>query len=98
MNYYGMDGQVLDRAGFAALYEGDFETTRKVASDKRGDVTVSTVLLGIDHRFGDDGPPLIFETMIFGGPHNEYQERYSTREQAEEGHRRACDLAFEGTP
>jgi hypothetical protein len=26
---------------------------------------VSTVWLGLDHGFGDDGPPLIFETMVF---------------------------------
>ena len=29
---------------------------------------VSTVFLGCDHQFRDDGPPLLFETMVFG-PH-----------------------------
>lgn len=28
--------------------------------------TVSTVWLGLDHGFFGDGPPLIFETMVFG--------------------------------
>ena len=29
-------------------------------------IRVSTVWLGLDHRFGfDDGPPLIFESMAF---------------------------------
>jgi hypothetical protein len=46
---------------------------------------VSTVWLGLNHAWGD-GPPLIFETMIFGGPMDQYQERYSTEEQAAIGH------------
>ena len=29
-----------------------------------------------------DGPPLLYETMIFGGPLEEEQERYSTRAEA----------------
>ena len=64
---------------------------RRVAISEEGDVRVSTVFLGLDHQFGS-GPPLLFETMIFGGEHNEYQERYSTWEEAEAGHKVACDL------
>ena len=51
-------------------------------------VRVSTVFLGLDHSFSD-GEPILFETMIFGGEHDEYQERYSTWEEAEAGHKRA---------
>jgi hypothetical protein len=47
---------------------------------------VSTVFLGLDHQWGD-GPPLVFETMIFGGEHDQYQERYSTWDEAEAGHK-----------
>ena len=39
---------------------------RRVAYDEVGPLRVSTVFLGIDHRWGDEGPPLVFETMIFG--------------------------------
>jgi hypothetical protein len=46
---------------------------------------LSTVWLGLDHSFGA-GPPLIFETMVFGGPNDEEQERYSTEEEAKAGH------------
>ena len=46
---------------------------------------VSTVFLGLDHAF-DGGTPLLFETMIFGGEHDEYQERYATWDEAEAGH------------
>ncbi len=31
-------------------------------------IEVSTVFLGLCHRWSDDGPPLVFETMVFGGP------------------------------
>lgn len=45
-------------------------------------VHVSTVFLGIDHRFTDAGPPLIFETMVFRDDQGEDQWRWSTRNQA----------------
>lgn len=65
---------------------------RHVAKDKFGKVQVSTVFLGIDHNFHANGPPVLFETMIFGGPHDQYQERYSTKEDAIAGHRKAVAL------
>jgi hypothetical protein len=65
---------------------------RRVALSKFGDVEVSTVFLGIDHNFWDVGPPLLFETMIFGGPLDQEQWRYSTWEEAEAGHQAACAL------
>lgn len=70
------------------MYEG---ASRIVAKDRIGDVRVSTVFLGLDHSFGD-GTPLLFETMIFGGPHDQYQDRYSTWEEAEAGHAKALAL------
>lgn len=30
-------------------------------------ITISTCFAGINLNFTDDGPPLLFETMIFGG-------------------------------
>jgi hypothetical protein len=36
-----------------------------------------------------------FETMIFGGPHDSYQERSSTFEEAETTHAAAVTLASE---
>lgn len=54
---------------------------------------VSTVYLGLDHSFGH-GPALIYETMIFGGPEDQWQDRYTTREQALKGHRRAKRVAW----
>ena len=50
---------------------------------------VSTVYLGINHRFGD-GPPLIYETMVFVGDtfRGVDCKRYSTQEESELGHHR----------
>lgn len=62
---------------------------------------VSTVFLGLDHRFFGDGPPILFETMAFTAPElvtlfggeprwiarsMDYQRRYCTWEQAVAGH------------
>jgi hypothetical protein len=60
--------------------------------DNEKGITVSTVFLGIDHGFGGDRP-VLFETMIFGGPYNDHQVRYCTWAEAEHGHQVACDLA-----
>lgn len=63
----------------------------RVALDMIGGVDISTVFLGIDHRFGGGGPPILFETMIFGGgPHDENCERYCTWDEAVAGHARWC--------
>lgn len=67
---------------------------RMVARTQVGDMRVSTVFLGFDHSFMG-GPPLLFETMIFGG-HGDidgYQERCSTWEQAETQHAKAVEAA-----
>ena len=42
---------------------------RTVAKSTIGNYLVSTVFLGLDHQFHAHGPPLLFETMVFGkGP------------------------------
>ncbi len=71
-----------------------FETAdRHVAIDNLPNgVTISTIFLGLDHGF-DDGPPLLFETMIFGGDGDQDQWRYATWEEAEKGHAKALELA-----
>jgi hypothetical protein len=51
---------------------------------------VSTVFLGIDHNFSDDdGPPVLFETMIFGEAGEEYCDRCCTWDEAIEMHNKA---------
>ena len=55
------------------------------------DVRVSTVFLGLDHSW-NGGKPILWETMIFNGEHDDYQERYTSHEDAVEGHKRALNL------
>jgi hypothetical protein len=64
---------------------------RQIALDTYKDVMVSTVFLGMDHGYNSD-KPILFETMIFGGEHDEYQERYATYEEALAGHKRAMEI------
>lgn len=55
-------------------------------------VEVSTVFLGIDHSFCVGGPPILFETMVFGGLYTDYQTRYHTYDEAVLGHETAVAL------
>lgn len=67
---------------------------KKTEIDKA--VVVSTVFLGIDHSIFGGAAPLLFETMIFGGPLNEYLTRCATWEEAETMHEKACLRALMG--
>lgn len=70
-----------------------FENKNRIVKQEHvGDVYISTVFLGLDHRFDEDGPPILFETMIFGGKHDQYQERYCTWDEADIGHRDAVRM------
>ncbi len=70
------------------------EGGRVVARDELpGQVSVSTVFLGLNHRYVGEGDPLVFETMIFGGPHDGSQWRYTTYNAALAGHDQALARA-----
>jgi len=49
-------------------------------------IDVSTVFLGLDHDAFGAGPPVLYETMIFGGAYDQYQMRYCTRAEATSEH------------
>ncbi len=68
---------------------------RHVAKTQVGAVNISTVFLGLDHSFNDDGPAVLFETMIFGGKHDQDEWRYHTWDEAEQGHKLAVVLVKE---
>jgi hypothetical protein len=69
----------------------------RVALDDVGKhVCVSTVFLGTNHNFAREGPPILFETMIFGGKLDESQWRCSTWDQAVEQHNAAVLIARYG--
>lgn len=89
MNCYDRDGKPITWEEYSKLYQ---ETYSRIALTQFDDgSTVSTVWLGIDHSFGGNSAPIIFETMIFSAAPDadELCWRYSTEEEALEGHERA---------
>jgi hypothetical protein len=102
MKYYDKEGKQIPIHSWINLMENrSYKFVGKEIVNHRefkdlDPITVSTVWLGLDHSFYGSlygAPILIFETMIFG--HEEfdgYQERYSTLEEAKEGHKRAVEF------
>lgn len=90
LGYYILKGktpvQVSDVLEWGEWFE---KANRFVKQTKIGHIRISTIFLGLDHSFGR-GKPLLFETMIFGGEHNLFKDRYATWDEAEEGHEAAC--------
>jgi hypothetical protein len=94
---------ILDKSG-TPRPEPDFMTwatwfetaNHRVAKTDVGDLCVSTVFLGLDHSWGD-GPPILWETMIFDQAGNEKDiDRCSgSREQAEAMHEKMVERAQE---
>lgn len=87
MEHYILEGKTIkvvdDLMEWARWFEKADRQVNK--TDITDEISVSTIFLGLDHSFSD-GPPLLFETMIFGGEHDQYQDRYATYEEAEAGH------------
>jgi hypothetical protein len=60
-------------------------------------VEVSTVFIGLNSQFAQDGEPRLFESMVFGGPLHGEMYRYPTWAEAEAGHAiLAEEAAIEG--
>lgn len=57
------------------------------------DCDVSTIFLVSDHSRTANRSPVFFETLISGGPHCNYRERYRSWNEASEGHARAVRIA-----
>ena len=94
--YYTLDenGNPIEEPNpmkWAKWFKGNL-TAKHVARDEFDNVYVSTVFLGVDHSFSEEGPPILYETMIFGGEHDEYQERYPNKISALAGHDQAVAL------
>jgi hypothetical protein len=70
---------------------------RRVAWTQRGPVQISTVFMGLDHNFEGTGGPVLFETMVFKSwKWDDYQKRYRTWEEAEEGHQATVKMVLGG--
>jgi ABC-type uncharacterized transport system YnjBCD substrate-binding protein len=67
-------------------------TKKALKQEAIGDTYISTVFLGLDQAWNSN-IPVLWETMIFGGDHDQYQERYTSVEDAIKGHEYAVSLA-----
>lgn len=77
-----------DWADAESFSSRDFGDSRRVAYDDLGYCSVSTVFLWLDHAMAFDTEPILFETMVFGGPLDQEMERYATWSEAAAGHAR----------
>lgn len=69
-----------------------------ILTTDKGQCQISTIFLVLDHAW-DDGPPMLWETMAFGGPRDECIMRYRSEADAILGHAEAvadCRAAVEG--
>lgn len=57
-------------------------------------ILVSTAFLGIDHAWINGTAPILFETMVFGGPHDNAQHRCATWGEAETMHESTLDYVL----
>jgi hypothetical protein len=95
--FYDREGKPISLDEWGRLHED--KSYLRVGNTDLGPYWVSTVWLGVDHRFGD-GPPVIFETMVFttsardegrAGPEFDTR-RYATEAEALAGHEEMCLL------
>jgi hypothetical protein len=103
--YYILVGRIpiaVDSLTWARAFEDRYKTFSQgtfVDPWRIGDTTiderchVSTVFLGLDHNFFGRSDPVLFETMIFGGPLDGDQWRYCSYDEAERGHAEAVAQA-----
>jgi hypothetical protein len=81
--YYDWDGEPITLERWSALRRAGGIHVGRTDLGRLG--LVSTVWLGLNHNWGD-GPPVIFETLVFGGPLDEEMARYTSHEAARFGH------------
>lgn len=92
-----MDGEQITHLDLEALYQ-DFDKNIRVDETYIENFRISTVLLGINYNPGifSGEPPIIFETMIFDKHEISKLDgsifRYSSKEEAKEGHKKVCEL------
>ena len=94
--YYIMQDGIVVEVDDILTWGRYFNTAdRTIARTQIGDALVSTVFLGLNHRFGP-GSPLLFETMVFGGELEGETERYETIDEARIGHEQMVNRVSSG--
>jgi hypothetical protein len=94
--YYKLKGIETEIVGgYKEMIDAGLPMTTRLFSNEIGQSRISTIFLSMDHGLAGligDGTPVLFETMVFGGEYDDYQERYHTYVEAEEGHKRICEM------
>lgn len=82
-NWYALSGrEVVGPIGMNSIQRG----IHHVGDTTIGGSRISTVFLGLDHSFTPGAKPVVFETLVFGGPLSDEMVRYCTYDEAEAGH------------
>lgn len=89
LDEHGNPKQVSNLTIWAKLFESQ---DRILTRDEVSGALVSTIFLGCDHSQSKDREPILWETMIFGGEHDQFLTRYTTREEALAGHADAVKM------
>lgn len=89
--YYDRNGNPLNDVLDWAQLKEDMDYCQ-VALDEVCGHRVSTIWRGLDMTYGPGGPPLIFESMVFGPSANDYTNRYPTLAEALAGHEEIVTL------
>lgn len=84
MNWYKLN----DDHSVTKLPHGQYPEGKvsHVGDDTIDGQRVSTVFLSLDHNWEPDGEPVLFETMIFGGPYDQDMWRYKSWGEARQAH------------
>ena len=99
LKFYILENAQIKEVDFLTLLRwelsvGNSDNHCIAATNLFGGVWVSTIFLTFNHNWHEIGPPVLFETMIFGGPLDRQQERYTSLDAALSGHERNCGLAL----
>jgi hypothetical protein len=68
----------------------------KFLDTKNININVSTVFLGLDHSYNST-VPILWETMVFGGPFDQQSVQYSSFKDALKGHNIVVDGIIDNT-
>lgn len=85
MMHYVLRGKEVVPIKDVIEWARSFERSKRIIQqDDLKYVQVSTVFLGLDYNWSDEGPPLVFESMVFPGERE--VQRYATWDEAYDGH------------
>ena len=86
MRYWILEDMRPKRAELMEWARWVEDADRRIDVTNVGNVKISTIFLGGVSLDSDVDLPRLFETMIFGGPLDQFQQRYRTLGEAKQGH------------